>query len=319
MPDRRIPEVDVMPVDDVLGRHTSLPHVREMRVLGIAVVCQSNSRYVCDRFAEVFAICQHDASAPTDAPPLTVQVMIVPWPDHGSTSPPIRAFALDATRLVLHSPGSIAAIDPERREAVAFASAAFAADRIAFARHLLEAMTLALLTHHDRHPLHASAITKGARAVLLTGPSGTGKSTLAHVAHAAGLNVLSEDTVWIQQHPEFQVWGLPRAVYLRDGAGPDKLAVPLTGTAAAAICSAPTARVCLLERGHHSARMERLDADAIGRALSQDVAAGFDRYPERHLAVVRRLAAPGGWKLQLTDDATAALPFLRQMLNAETP
>jgi hypothetical protein len=317
MPDPRVSEVDLVPIDDVLGRHAS-PYACEMRVLGIPVVCSSNSRYVCDRFAEVFAVCQHDAVRATDAPSLTVRVMVVPWPDHTWTSPPVRAFALDATRLLLHAPGSVAAIDPERREAVAFVSAAFAADRIAFDRHLLEGMTLALLTHYDRHPLHTSAVVQGERAVLLTGPSGAGKSTLAHVAHAAGLTVLSEDTVWIQQQHEFRVWGLPRVIYLRDGIGPDKRAVPLA-TAAATVCSAPTAVVCVLERGHHAARLERLDADAIGRALSEDVAAGFDRYPDRHLAVVRQLAAPGGWKLQLTDDATAALPLLQQMLNAETP
>jgi len=318
MTDPGLFDVDVVRASDALARDISWAHQRDIRVLGIPVVCQSNSRYVCDRFADAFAVCQHEEGDAPGAPALVVRIAIVDWPEEGARSPDVRTFALDGHRLLLHSSGGVAWIDPERREAVAFVGAAIAADRRRFTRHVLDAMTLALLTHYDRHPVHGSAVVHGANAVLLVGPSGSGKSTLAHAAHEAGLMVLSEDTVWIQQQPQFRVWGLPRAVHLLDGSSPEKRVVALTRTEAATPCSASAATVCLLERGHRSAQLERLGGDAIAETLSRDVASGFDRYPDRHRAVVRRLAAPGGWRLKLTDDASAALPLLTRMLNAGT-
>jgi hypothetical protein len=313
MPDR-FGDIDFVPVTDALAREASWLHEHRTRILGIPVVCRSNSRYVCERFAEAFAICQDDVDDGTSPPELSVRVAIVPWPEHPVPPPPVRAFAPDAARLLLHSPATAGTVDPDRREAIAFASAAFAADPDGLTRQLLETMTFALIAHVDRHPLHASAIVHERRAVLLAGPSGAGKSTLAHVADAAGLHVLSEGTGWIQQQPRLRVWGLPRGVHLRSGAGLGKSSLPLTMPAAERPRSADSATVCLLEPGHPTAHLEPLDADAVARALTQ-VESGFDRFPDRHRAVVSRLSEGGGWRLRLTGDASDALPFIKRILD----
>ena len=36
-----------------------------------------------------------------------------------------------------------------------------------------------------------------------------GKSTLAYLAHAAGIRVLSDDRVWVQMEPSLRIWGTP--------------------------------------------------------------------------------------------------------------
>src|SRR3954469_19856344 len=111
-------EVDFIPITDVLGRHAWLPHVSERRVLGVPVVCRSNSRYVCERFETAFSIAQHEECAA--ARTLTLRVVIGSGTEYVAPPIPVRAIAVDAARILLQSPGSVACIDPDRREAVAY-------------------------------------------------------------------------------------------------------------------------------------------------------------------------------------------------------
>ena len=74
-------------------------------------------------------------------------------------------------------------------------------------------------------------------------------------------------------------------------------------------------RVCLLARAQF-ASLEPVGPLTIIDALSTNVAPGFDRFPERHARVVRELAAPGGWRLNLSSNPQDALPLIRAMLDA---
>jgi hypothetical protein len=331
MADDRSPgSVDFIPASDALYRDAQWAYAREHRILGHRVVCRSNSRYVCDLFDDAFGVCeQNGAAEAANTQPLRVQILVHDAPEGRPAPVPVRHCCVDATRLLMQSPASAAIVDPERRDATAYVSAELAADRTHFQRAFLDAMTLALLTHFDRHPVHAAAILRGQRAVLLAGPSGAGKSTLAHLAHCAGIPVMSEDTVWIQLEPDFQVWGLPRGVHLLAPAAPGeisgpgltgehaarKVVVPLASDRAAPRCSAGAAGVCLLQPGCSTPTLERLTPGEIAAALSHEVAPGFDRYPERHAGVVRALATTGGWRLRLSNDPGEALPLLRRMLD----
>jgi hypothetical protein len=237
-------------------------------------------------------------------------------------------------RLVVHSPGSVAVADPARDEAVAYVTTGLAADREHFRAAVLEAITLALLSHRDRLPLHAAAVVRDGRAVLLAGVSGAGKSTLACVAHDAGLAVLSEDRVWVQLAPALRVWAggsTPGRLRLRpetaarlseparrslrpaaDGSG--KLVLALVERPDDAPLFADRATLCILERGTGHAALERIDPPALVAALGAQLAPGFDRHPERHDLVARALAGVGGWRLTLSADPRAALPHLTTML-----
>src|SRR6185436_3042022 len=90
---------------------------------------------------------------------------------------PVRHFCPDATRVFVHAPGGFGVSDPVRGESIAYVTTRLAADRAQFRAEVLEALTLALLSHFDRHPIHAAAITRRGRAVLLAGAAGAGKST----------------------------------------------------------------------------------------------------------------------------------------------
>lgn len=244
---------------------------------------------------------------------------------------PVRHRTPDSARLIVSALGSIGIADSDRRTALAYVSPALVADDAHFRDTVLEAMTLNLLTGLDRHPMHAAAVARDGRALLLAGGSGAGKSTLAFAAHGAGFDVLSEDRVWIQLAPRLRVWGWPGEVRLvssstapfagslggaapstRDGKTKLSVAIEARGMACRA---AADARVCVLDpRRASEPSVVALSEGEVATALTRDVAPGFDRFPKRHARVVATLAERGGWRLTLADDPRRAIPYLEAML-----
>jgi hypothetical protein len=325
--------VDFLPVTDPLLREPELRYGADLAVLGTPVRFATNSRRVAEITMESFGCGPTDDAIADDARPDPLAVRIIvhdgeePGTD-GAGHAPVRHLCPDGVRIAAHSPGSMAISDPARREVIAWVTTSLVRDAEHFRDALLEAMVLSLVTHFDRHPLHAAAIVQGGRVLLLAGPSGSGKSTLSYVAHRAGVGLLSDDHVWVQLEPALRVWGRPSGVRLLPEAprrfpelaghhaawrgGKTKLHVRLDDTGRDA--SAGDVRVCLLRRGGATASLRVLDARAVALGLTRRVDAGFDRYPARHERVVADLSRQGGWELELSDDPDDALPLLRRML-----
>ncbi|HEX6998506.1 MAG TPA: serine kinase [Gammaproteobacteria bacterium] len=84
-----------------------------------------------------------------------------------------------------------------------------------------ELVELAFLTLASRAqalvPLHAACIGRGEAGVLLIGPSGAGKSTLSLHALASGLEVLAEDSAFVDP-VSLRVTGVPSFVHVPAGA-----------------------------------------------------------------------------------------------------
>jgi hypothetical protein len=194
---------------------------------------------------------------------------------------------------------------------------------------MLEAAVLALLSCYDRHPVHAAAVALRGHALLFAAPSGTGKSTLAYACHAAGLDILGDDHVRVQLEPTLRVWGWPARVRLfpetaeRMGAehstmqtsnGKRKAVIDARRGMSAARLVAGEATVCVLSRDGGPLGLEPLSSTDARHALQEQLAPGFDRFPARWPEVARALAARGGWRLNLTDDAREALPVVRGLL-----
>ena len=301
-------DVDFLPASDPLLRDARLDYTLELPVLGLRARFESNSRHVIETVDRSFGRWRilHDVFAlDLSRAPLRVRIVVFEGED-------ARHVAPDATRVIAFSGQSFGVSDPERCESTLYVSRAFAADREAFRASLLEGMTLALLAHFDRHPLHAAAVGRNGRVLLLYGESGTGKSTLAHLAHGAGFDTLSEDSIWVQLDPKTRIWGWPGyARLLLDGNA--KTSVPIANTERPSSYFADESAVCLLQRGP-VAKLERIDSSAIEQALTTSLAPGFDRFPERQRVVARMLSHDGGWRLSLTDDPTEALPLLEQAL-----
>jgi hypothetical protein len=329
------PVVDHLPTTDVLLRNPQLTYTVELPVLGIATRFETNSRSVREVVEEAFGgwrrLPEVDDNGPSGE--VRVRVVVHEGREDGTDHPAVRHICPDATRVIVHSPGSIAISDPARRESIAYVTTVLVSNRALFRSAVLEAITLSLLSHFDRHPIHAGAIAGNARTVLLAGASGSGKSTLAYLAHATGIEVLSDDRVWVQLMPPFRIWGWPWSVRLLPEAttvfpeiarlgtpstadGKRKLAIDLGGGTDRRCYVSGEAVVCILDRGEHPT-LRRLSAKALAQAVGRQLTAGFDRFPERNDAVVRALTAAGGWQLTLSRDPGESLPLLRRMLDGD--
>lgn len=324
--------VDFVPTGDPFAGEVRCPFASEVAVFGLPVRFSSNSKYVLGVVNESFgATGAAKASDGTTHPVLDVRIVVHGGPEDDGAHAQVSHSLPDEHRVVLHTLGSKAVSDPLKHESVASVTASLAADRAHFRREIVEAMTLALVSHFDRHPVHAAAVMRDGRAVILAGPSGTGKSTLAYVAHRDQIDVMSEDIVWVQTQPALRVWGRPSSARLtpdtiarfpelhvpngiRLAIGGDKSAVRLSAQQGASFV-ADRAVVCMLECGAR-ASLDRIPASAVSSALTSQLAPGFDRFPDRVNGVVDALAAGGGWRLTLSNDPLDALPFLRQALDA---
>ena len=309
----------------------SLRYVTVLPVLGIATRFETDDAEVARIVEEAFGMWRSlAAAAPITTPsatPLLVRIDVVDGdegPLGANGHAPVRYSCPDETRVVVETAGSMAVSDPLRREAVARVTRGLVADRTYFRAEILEALTLALLSHFDRHPVHAAALARQGRAVLLAAPSGTGKSTLAYHCHLAGLDLLGEDHVRVQLEPRLRVWGWPARVRLLIGdaasasstsSDAPKAAIDVEAGMSAARLVADEISVCCLSRDGGPAALEPLGSDELARALDAQLAPGFDRFPNRWPRVREALAARGGWRLNLSADPRAGVTLVQGVLD----
>jgi len=323
--------VDFMPTGDPFTGTARLIRSTTLPVLGIPVTFESNSRYVTSLIRRAYGRGSPVAAAPTiPLPRLHVSLVVREGTEDALPHAHVDHACPDTTRIVVTTRGSVALSDPLSRQSTAHVTTSLVADSAHFRREMLDAITLGLVAHFDRHPVHAAAIVRDGRVVLLAGPSGTGKSTLAYLAHSAGITVLSDDHVWVQTDPLLRIWSEPATARLtldalahfpelnaagrQVPAGPDgKVVVDLATTGSPSWRAADTVAVCLLERGNRTA-LARESHESLATALASQLAPGFDRFPDRAGQVIRALTAGGGWRLTLSNDPGEALPCLREML-----
>jgi hypothetical protein len=313
----------------------ALPHTVTLPVLGVATHFASNDRAMLEIVDEAFgvwrALAEPERSGGAGE---QVQVCIVVSDRRDDAADldgaPIHHSMSEDFRFTARSAAGVAESDPARRLVVVRASPALVADRARFRTEMLEAAVLAMLSCYDRHPVHAAAVALRGHALLLAAPSGTGKSTLAYACHAHGLDLLGDDHVRVQLEPSLRVWGWPARVRLlaetaeRMGArhAPPhvldpkaKSVVDARAGMSASRLVAHDATVCVLSRDGGPLALEPLAPAATARALEDQLAPGFDRFPVRWPSVVRALTERGGWRLNLSHDPHEAVPVVRELLS----
>lgn len=226
--------------------------------------------------------------------------------------------------------GCFASCDPVRRYSLAVLPPQELADVQAFRYYLFEALTFGILTTLDRQPLHAAAVSRNGTTLLLTGSSGTGKSTLAYALGCAGFEVMTDDSVYLQTRPSLRAWGIPRHLHISDDArrffpelercanqlmanGKTKLVVDAAArgfTSRLPVAEQPV--IVLLERARQTA-LEPVDASTLVPALTQQMEDGFVLFADSIAASVQGLAAGGGWRLRLGDSPFEAVELLSRL------
>jgi hypothetical protein len=316
---------------------STLAHELTLPILGVPVCLRTNSPALIDAFESSLGgwrvmerhphLLSHERVRGT---------LALGGGDEGDGRPvPIAYDVRERGRLVISSPGSIVRGDASRRAFDGRVSAALLQDAERFRYKVLEAVVLSVVTHLDRQPVHAAAIVRGGAALLLAGPSGTGKSTLSYAAARSGLRVLSEDTVFAQLEGGLRLWAMPGFVNVPpDGGrhfaelvdaprqmlptGKEKIRVSLSALEAAAPQPfIDRAGICFVERapGARGLSVEPLNVHGIESAMLRHQEPGFDLFDGSRAALARALAAGGGWRLTLGDHPDAALPVLRDLLD----
>jgi len=191
----------------------------------------------------------------------------------------------------------------------------------------INTVVMFLVAQAGRIPVHAAAIMLGDVAVVLAGPSGAGKSTLAMAAAQAGLDVLSEDTVFVQLRPKLRLWSRTEAIHvfendapagaeggLRLRSGRWKKVLPL----ATRRSYADSATLCVLASGDNLSLTPMAPDEAI-TTLTANPEPGYEFYGARCAEAVRLLAGSGAWRLTLSKSPHEAIGLIRQVFAPDGP
>jgi hypothetical protein len=326
--------IDFDEIEPALRITAPLRHVATIPVLGIPVRFGSNAAGVIEIADQAFGAWRALDSVPSMIADggVDIRLVVEAGAEAAADHAPIRYRMPDDDRTIITTAGSTALTDPARARADAWVTDTLVADAAHFRYGVLEALTLALLTHSDRMPLHAAALVREGRAVLLAGASGVGKSTLAWTAARAGWPILAEDVVYVQTRPALRVWGLPGHLHLppdvamrypelhstpavRLANGKTKVAIDAAALGALpALPLSDDVIVCVLTRAGGGPALERLPAAEAARLLESDES-GFDVFSDRIRPALTGLTRGGGWRLNLGDDPVAALPLIERVLD----
>ncbi len=319
--------------DHPLYLHVPMRHRVQLPVLGIPVRFESNSSAVIDAVEATFSVWRPVGRrrALISSAPVRVRLIVHEGREESVRRVPITYRLPDPDWMVVHTRGSLGIADAQRREAIGYVTPALLAQSDHFCFGFLEPLVLVLVTQFDRHPVHASVVGRGSTALILAGPAGTGKSTLAYAASRAGMSVLTDDSAYLQVRPTFRLWGMPGRVYLppesrrrfaelskrkpeRLANGKTKLAVDVPQEWASGVPIARRVGVCLLERRGGPVRRSRVGARALRMALWRGLGLQQAIHQSTAEPALSRLCAGGGWRLHLSNDPRDAVPYIERML-----
>jgi len=229
----------------------------------------------------------------------------------------------------------IAMVDVVRGTAVGFVSRATVADEPTVRYAYLEAMGLSMLARGRGYlTIHAAGVVRDGVGVVIGGPAGAGKSTLAMACARRGFGVFAEDAVFVRIRPSgLELWGVPWTQRLLPDArglfpeladfdvglrpnGELKIEVDLDAVhpGRAVPCAMP-GPIVFLERGSGgSTRVEALDAS--DERVTLEVHWPWDRgWTADHELGAERLGAAGFYRLHMNGSPDEAVDALEAVLD----
>ncbi len=163
--------------------------------------------------------------------------------------------------------------------------------------HVLEAHALQMLTQNGREPVHAAAVARNGRALVLAGESMVGKSTLCYAMIRLGWQLIADDVVFVEA-AEHRVWGHATTIRLLPdaarffpelaGIAPRRLPngkVKRDAPVRSPALTGTPAWLVVVGRGDPAApALLPMSADSALEAMYARPAGGFDRYPRAQSA-----------------------------------
>lgn len=317
---------------DALGWGAQLTESTCYPLLGIPVELHSNSPTVIEAADRAFGIWQSlEPGLIAPGPALRIDLVVHAGADDPQHVPFVARF--HGNTFMAASGASMLTAHVEQGEAVGFVTPELVADEANFRHSVLEQLSLILISRHDRTPLHAGAVVRNGRAVLIAGMSLAGKSTLCYAALRAGFQLLAEDVVYVGTSPHLRLWGNPGVIHLLPDAvrffpeladaqpqlranGKLKLPVDLAALGGnRRRLWVDRAVVCVVERHDvaHST-LEMVEPRVLVDAIAARPEAGFDLHA--NLAEIAALVANMGvYRLVVGRDPHEAIRHLEHLTN----
>lgn len=201
---------DLRPSWDPLGYRQPLDHEETFHPLGFPVRIETSSEAVLEAARESWP-----RQPPRHAPAIAFEVVVSP--EGPASAPPTHQARADFFTVVADSRNH-AVMDAQGIRIVCWTTAATVADRRSFRRWYLEGPVYQALSQRWCVPIHASCVARESRGLLLCGPPGAGKSSLAFSCAQAGFDFVSDDVVYAVRDQPGIVAGRPNLLRLKPGA-----------------------------------------------------------------------------------------------------
>ena len=182
------------PAWDPLGARTPLPFSATVFPLGYRLEIQTNSEVVIDAAIESWPGAELDHGKPAlrltaiVAPPTSSDRLL-------TRAARFRAYA--DTLVVVIDADNLATARLSSGELTFWVDADAVAQPTLFRKELLEGMVYQTLCSLYLTPIHAACVALNGRGVLLCGPPGAGKSSLAFACAKAGFSFVSDDVTYL--------------------------------------------------------------------------------------------------------------------------
>lgn len=200
-----------IPAPDPFLRVTALDYHATYYPLGFPLQLQTNSPQILQAAKENW-----DARPRAfDKQPFTLRVIVA---QGGPLPPPPVYRAQEHLMSVLSDRDNFAVCDYTRHFAFCRLNEAAAADASFTAYYFLEALVNFSLTQLYLTPLHGACVASNNQAVLLCGPSGAGKTSLAYFCAKRGWTYISDNESWLVRAGGRLVVGNPARIRFRESA-----------------------------------------------------------------------------------------------------
>jgi hypothetical protein len=322
------------PAADPLGHTAPLDHRARFPLLGKPLDVCSNSAAVIAAAERAFHGWRAlDSKLIDPVEPCIVSVVVHPQAHGMETAARNTPFIVRVhSQCLLATDGAnVLTAQLDRGIALGFVTPELVADEARLCHNVLELLALSMVAWRDRTPVHAGAVVRNGRAVLLAGQSMAGKSTLCYACLRDGFQLLAEDVVYVSRQSGMRLWGIPWHIHLLPDAvrlfteladipavlqpnGKCKLVVETSSFGAdRPRCYVERAVVCVVERQSGSASvLEPVDPCVPVMALSHDREAGFDLYSDTR-RVAEALVAGGAYRLHVGSDLAGAVALLKEL------
>jgi hypothetical protein len=184
---------------DPLGYGEPLPYEERFYPVGFPLVLRTNSQ-------DVLAAARHglgDYTPLFDAPPTEMRVVVRGeaggLPACAARGPVFRAQG--HLLAILLGPDNFGLCDLDHRFCFATLTPGVAGDPLYASFYFLDAMAYTCLAYRHTTPFHAACVAHQGRGILLVGPPGAGKSSLAWACARAGLSFVGDDAIWLLRPP----------------------------------------------------------------------------------------------------------------------